>query len=705
MPTAQIAIPAGTYMVTIDGENDLITVPVAIGTAPGNAEPGPVLIVDGQSVDDLNLPYLDVSYWQSQRPDATLSLTADVTRDPVDDPTPSSLAELQEQNDDLRLDIVVSDGIGEARYSVDFRVYPVATMALPGLEAATFHKDSGVQSIPLTALFGPAVANPNWSATNLTYVLLNAPAGVSLAAGSVQIDTDILAVQSGRSVSVRASDVVTVDGVNTTRNVMATLTFDIIENVISLALQPRVGDAQTQQLFCGERVADFSNRALIMEDDPDAWSGLGTPGTRIFRTRRNGGPSEVTTLVAGDGDVIRPIADGYVGGRGPADGSPDATFFGTDVTVQRYLDFQVDAEGRLLTLQVNPNVPADRELARLEINNQPVLPGLVPADFALTDQMKQLTAPLIGFAEQGGLGDALVYTPPAIIAPTGMEVSWSFDLIDAGDQSVVLADQILSGNMIEQEVTVAQQGKTLFWRAKARSVGLPDLVIDSPAVTIPAASAVYTPTLVTTTGTAYSVFPMPSGIRYMTGFAAFRGAPSYIFRQGNAHFTMRVINGAIRVTGQDSNNLEVFDGQTSSGVVDPGALHGLLVHVDMGNGVDAPPMMQAWLDGDALSFTWATAPGTVLGSGEMRDTDMALGARWSGADASDFDLADPLIHLGALLPASTFFEGNGALKGSGVIANHYQQGQGQSAADYNAGTNLVSGGVAVTVGSATYGDV
>lgn len=705
MPTAQIAVPAGAYMVTINGESEVVTVLPAISTAPGNADPEPALIVDGQSINDLGLPYLDASYWQSLRPEATLSVAVEVTRDPVDDPTPSSLAEQQEQNDDLRLDIVVSDGVGEARYSVDFRVYPVATIALSDLETATFHRASGVQTIPLTTLFAPASANANWSVSNLTYVLLNAPVGVSLGAGSVQIDTDMLAVQSGRTVSLRASDVVTVGGVSTTRSATATFTFDIIENVITLAQLPRVGDAVTQQLFCGEQVETFSNKALIIDTDPDAWSGLGTPGTRIFRTRRNGGPSEIRTLVAVDGDTIRPIADGYVGERGPADGSPEATFFGMDVTVQRYLDFQVNAEGRLLTFQVNPAVPADRELAQLEINNQPVLPGLVPADFALTDQMKQLTSPLCAFAEDGSLGDDLVYTPPAIIAPTGMQVSWSFDLIDADDQSVILADQTLSGSVIRDEVTAARQGKTLFWRAKARSVGLPDLDIDSSTITIPAAPLTYMPALVTTAGTAYLAFPMPSGTRYMTSFAAFRGAPDYIFRQGNAHFTIRIADTAIRVTGQDSNNLELFDGLTASGVVDPDTLHGLLVHVDMGNGVDQFPTMQAWLDDSLLSFTWTTEPGAVLGSGEMRNSDMALGARSTGANPSDFDLSDPLIHLGALLPPSTFFEGDGSLKGTGIISNHYQQGQGQTAADYNAGTNLVSGGAAVTVGSATYGDV
>lgn len=692
MPRVEINIPAGQYVVTVDDVPSMVTVLPSIGLAGGNAAPGPVLMLDGQSVNDLNLPYLDASYWTSNN-NGTITVDVVVTRDVLDVPQPSSLTEEYEQGRTIRLEITVSDGTGSVDYTVDMSVYPVPAAVVDSFGSFSYTQGSGVQSVPFETFFEASSPSENWVAADLSYVLLNAPTGVSLGSGTVQFDTDVLTAQTGRTVSLRASDTVTVDGVSTVRSVTAEITFDIVANAITLSELPRVGDAASEQLFVGEAVVDFSNHDIIIDDDPDLWTGLGNPGFRVFRTRRNGGASEILTLVAEQGDVIRPIADGYVDTRTPGDGlgGADAIFHGNDVTVANYLTFSTDQDARLLTLDVNPNVPAGRALVGLEISGQPVLPGIVPADFVLTDQMKQLTAPALSFAVDGALGDDLVYAPPAIIAPTGATVTWTFDLINSADQSVILADQTIANNEIRTELTAGLQGLTVFWRAKARAAGLPDLDIDSSTVDVPAAVVTaYTTKLFRSNGAHLrnlndTFVPMAVNNGLVTmAFSMEHHGDGQLFRQGNlGALWVRVVNGQLFVDARDDAD-RFWQAETDDL---PAGLNQYYIALDAAN------QTQELRINGALA-TLVRGNTVDANAGTFRDVGVyGIFARENSEGPLDATFQELFVEFGALHPYSAFApDAQGNLPDLRTFGNpQLLLGTGdQSAAELNAAQNRAS---------------
>lgn len=679
---------------TFPSEEVVLAQAVDVSPAGDNALPYPVLMLDGQSINDLNLPYLDASYWVSNN-NGAITVDVVVIRDFQDVPQPSSLTEEYEQGQDIRLEITVSDIASSVDYVVDMLVYPVPAAVVDGFGALSYVQGSGVQSVPFETFFEASSFSENWVAAGLNYVLLDAPVGVSLGSGTVQFDTDVLAIQTGGTVSLRASDTVTVGGIPTVRSATAEITFDIVTNAITLLEHPRVGDAASEQLFVGEAVADFSNRDMIIDDDPDLWTGLGNPGFRVYRTRRNGGASEILTLVAEEGDIIRPLADGYVGARFPGDGlgSADRTFAGNDVTIQNYLTFSAAQDGRLLTFDVNPNVPAARELVGLVVNGQPVLPGIVPADFVITAVMKELTAPAISFAVDGGLGDDLVYVPPTIIAPTDANVTWTFDLIDNSDQSVIYADQTILDNQITTKITAGLQGTTVFWRAKSRATGLPDLDIDSATIAIPAGVVAY-PNQLFRTNTASlrnlnnnaDAIPVNNGLATLS-FWLEAHENGIITRQGNVgHILVRIDAGAVSVELRDSSGGRVWNIVTD--VVAAGLNHYYL-------GIDLPNQtVDFQINGAAVAYTQGSA--TIDGNtGMFRDVGaIGLFATVSGGTQIDATFQELFYEFGALHARSLFdSDSQGNLPDLRSFGNPiFLIGTGdQTAADLDVGPNKAAG--------------
>lgn len=443
------------------------------GRITAKVEPASDLIVDGQRLSDIErlMIVLAPENWTSTS-DKTVSVSPPtVVRITAGVEVPASLDEEQEQTDELRVEFTVSDKKGAMRHvRIDYTVYPVATVATPGELGLDVSRDSGSLTIPFTDLFAPASQSDNWAVPS-DIALADAPAGVTLGAGSLRIETRDLVAQMNTQFTVTASDVVYPD---TVRAASKTINLSVLSNAIEILSAP----AFVQGYEGGSALEDSNHAAL---SDPANYTGLTDPAFDL-RLSVDGKAADIETHQWVEGEQAQLVVDVWNHGRRPADGESDARFQSEVMVVERLLELS-DTSGPSLTITVNPAAPDSYPVDGVVVNGRDLNDGLTVGDFR-PDQMALVQDGILAAPGGTALGEDLIFTPPTVIAPEGSTVLVTYDLIDAADDSVILADQTFTTDTLATTIDAGLQGVTAYWRAKFRATGLTDLDADSANLTL-----------------------------------------------------------------------------------------------------------------------------------------------------------------------------------------------------------------------------
>ena len=555
---------------------------------------------------------------------------------------PSSPNTEADSQDELAIELNVDATNGSETISFTVSAVGEGVPTVPTARVAIYEFSvvigSVASTIPLSELF---------EGENIVLSADNPPPGITTTAAGLSYDPAVMSEQVETPIVLRAQN-------NNPASVAnpATMTVELTAtaSTISLSVLPTIGDPETQQIFVGEPVLEFTNRDAVI--DRAVWNGLGDPGSTNSRLRRNNRNAEIMTATARARDLLRHLADGYRDDREAGDGlgPADATFSSPEIEAQNFLNFIPGPDNRSLLIEPNPSVPAGRVLRELLLNGRNVIEGLTRETFAAATQMSAITDPVFEGSGGLGLGDVLTYRPPFAIGPEGGQYSVSFDLIDLAGPTVLRQDVSGQSDIITVEIDETLQGRQLIWRAKYRMPGLDALDIDSAPLSVPAAEASYTRRAYATQGTSQFDFDIPDTPALQLSLwinPTLQDSGQIAFAAGNRLYADIRPNGSARFAAENTNDVRFFDFTTVEAIT-PEWQH-LVFRVEAASGA---AVYRNGVQLGAASVATPFAPVTAIDG----HTTHIL-AKANGDDKLDALIGDFLVEAGTLTPVATLYNG------------------------------------------------